>query len=595
MQQVDGGGDAAAAARARAAEEARRRAAEEAARRAAAEAARRAAEEAARKAAQEAAERKAAEAAAREKAQGRYAAYGAPEEPPAPPKPVTAKLEPASPPKDEGILDKFKSLFGFGAPAAKEPVAKPEKPTLETAGTPPEPETPALPEAIQQEVDLAKAQAPELKADLKDRLAKPSEAERAERAKDPIDPDHQAVFDTLEPAEQQAFKELAPKSRADFNQVYQAVGGMWAEPTQYSKEASSGLRKLLQDGRLEAKDTEGQTLIGTLAKRAGQEVQPEMQAHSSAIGVLQSAIKQVAFPDRVFQGENTNTCASTALQGILANEDPAEFMRLATGLVFDGKVDLAGGKSLKLDAHEVGSVDGNRSALSQALQTSFDTFAKQFPPQSDADFGGGRVGGGGRYGGGRVGTPVAFGGGRVGGTDRFGGGRVGGTDRFGEGGVGGAEGQRVGGANGGQVDGGGLTQNQIEKLYENVVGRLAVNMTVDKDNALTTLDGVAAALGAGQKVPVGVQGVDDQGNATHHMISVLDIRKDAEDPGKDQVVFTDPGTGKPATMKVEDFARIMEAAIIPAQFADHMRWNVENKAADPFGGGRVGGGGGRLG
>ncbi len=629
---VDGGGGIDAAARARAAEAARK-AAEEAARKAAEEAARKAAEEAARKAAEEAA-RKAAEEAARKaaareqekeaigtKAAGRYAAYGAPEEAAAPQaKPETkpaaktegveakAEAPKAEAPKaDDGpmsaidnILNKVKSFLNIGGPEASAPKpepAKPEAPKAEAA----KPETdaaagkslepPALPESIKAEMELAKEQAMSKQADRKERMAKPSEAERMERAKEPIAADQEAMFNTLEPAQQQAFRELTPKSREDFNKVYEAVGGMWAEQHDFSQVASHGMRKMLQEGRLEVKDTTGQTLVGNLAERVGQELQPSMQTHNTTAGTLMSAIKQVAYPDQVWQGQNTNTCASTALQGIMANEDPAEFMRIATGLAFDGKVQLAGGATLALDASKIGdATDGNRSALSQAVQTSFDTFAKTFPAESDTDFAGGRAGGGGRYGGGRVGS-----------ADRFGGGRAGGGGKYGEGEVADAvEGvadavaagvQSIGGRNGGQVDGGGLTQNQVEKLYENVVGRLAVNTSVTEDNRFDTMDGIAASLANGIKVPVGVQGIDDQGNATHHMITVLGIRQDAKDPGNDQVVFTDPGTGKQAALPVRDFTQILEAAIIPAQFADHMRWNVAPDSADPFGGGRAGGGG----
>lgn len=627
--QVDGGGGADAAARAKAAEAARK-AAEEAARKAAEEAARKAAEEAARKAAEEAARKKAQEQKDTSGAvgAGRYAAYAAPEEAAPPPQPV-AKAEPVAPPEppkekaeSKGFFDKLLSepmaaigdlvakpvaavkeaiaqpktaidnimaLVGLGkpaAPAAKEPEASPALEKIEqaadTAGTPPAtPEAPALPAEIQGKMELAKEQSSAKEANRQQRNEPPSAEVRAENAKVPVDPKHEYLVNTLEPAQQQAFKELTPQSRANFQTVYEKIGGLYAEQSPYAKEASHGMRKMLQEHRLEVKDTKGETLIDTLAKRADQPLQEAMQANSQTGGILQSVIKQVAYPDRVYQGENTNTCASTALQGILATEDPAEFARIATGLVFDGQVDLQGGANLKLDASKVNDgADGDRSQLSDALQTSFDTFAKQFPAESETDFGGGRAGGGGRYGGGRAA-----------GAGRFGGGRVGGGGRYGEGEVGSAAGAAIGGANGGQVDGGGLTQNQIEKLYEKAVGRLAVNVSVSDDNRFSTLDGVAAALGAGQKVPVGVQGVDAQGNATHHMISVLDIRKDAKDPGNDKVVFTDPGTGQVASLPVNDFAKILEAAIIPAQFADHLRWNVAPNEANPYGGGRAGSGG----
>lgn len=573
--QVDGGGglDAAAVAAARA------KAAEEAARRQAEEAAQRAAEEAAQRQAKEAASHQAAKDASQAEGAGRYAAYAAPEEVAPPPKPPVETLS---------IFSRMMTSLGktaiaapaLGAPLAAATAAFSAIPS--PAGTPSN-AAPAsnLTTEVQDKMNLAKEMAGIKKAARKKRLDAPSPEVRAENAKAPIKPEHEYVFNTLNPKEQQAFKELSPSSRENFFKVYEKIGGTWAEPTKYSKEASAGMRKLLQHHRLEAKDTTGQNLIDVLAKRADQKLDDAMTA-STTTGTLQSVIKQLAYPERVYQGENTNTCASAALQGILATEDPGEFARIATGLVFDGQVKLQGGGTLKLDASQVGSAqDGDRSALSQALQTSFDTFAKQFPAESESDFGGGRVGGGGRYGGGRVG-----------GGGRFGGGKVGGGGRYGEGEVAqaGAE-AAIGGVNGGQVDGGGLTQSQIEKLYENVAGRLAVNIGVTDANRFSTLDGVAAAIADGQKVPVGVQGVDNEGNATHHMITVLDIKKDAEDPGNDKVVFTDPGTGEAASMAVKDFAQILQAAIIPAQFADHMRWNVAPNATNPFGGGRAGGGG----
>jgi len=411
----------------------------------------------------------------------------------------------------------------------------------------------------------------------------------------PIAEGQQAMFNKMSPAQQQAFRELGPKMREAYQSVYNRIGGNWPEKDQgeYAKVAIEGLGTLLAEHKLESRDFRGNSLLQNLARRTRQAPFEGLKP-ADGPGVMQSALRQLAFPDRVFQGENTSTCAAAALQTILAKEEPAEYARLSLGLAFDGQVQLQNGNTLKFDASEMGKWnDGDRSYMSKAMQGSLKAYAQQYPadPADEQLQAGGRAagsstrgaggaGGNGGRGGGAAGGGSVRGAGGAGGNGGRGGGVAGGGSVRGGGTVGGTGGRGAGVAGEASTTAidikannqDGLYDNQIRHMYEDVIGRAAVQIDVDQANYGATLNSLRQSTSAGMAVPVGVQGVDAQGRPTGHAVAVVGFRQEA---GREMVLFTDSGKGERRKMDVDEFQKILQVALVPAQFADHERWNIE--------------------
>ncbi len=436
-------------------------------------------------------------------------------------------------------------------------------------------------------------------------------AARTANAEVPLSDSQATVVKCLETDEQKtAFKQLSTEERDQFSKAYQAVGGTWAEQNDYAKKASHGLRKLLAEGRLLDADSQGGTLLATLAAHADKPLaKPLADAGLDQTGQLQNLVNMIAYPDSVFQGENTNTCVVASLQTVLAQNDPAELARIAAGVIWEGEVKLHKGDTLKLVTSELWKDDGGRSSTSQIIQGSFREFARQFPPEpvmgrDGGEYGGGRGGGGGVRGGGRYGSKGTHGGGRYGVAGTYGGGRGGGGGTHGGGELRDGQPASVAGAPSGAPGEspasvpGGLTEYQAQEIYERVLGKLAVPVPVEDGNRQAAWNGLKRALESGIPVPAGVTGYDKKNNPILHQVTILGIEGDT-------VFIADPGTGKGRPFPIDQVLKDLNALILPAQFADKTGWNIVPNVENPgdaerqYGGGRPGGkgghGGGRYG
>lgn len=449
------------------------------------------------------------------------------------PDPLPAPTPPPQEPKPAGNLwNAFKSVVTTTTTAVASFTAKPGTSRTKDSG---------------HKIDEAKQQAAEKAREYEARHSRTEEATRQANAKVELSDSLEPIAAKLDPEELQALKELSVDQRAKFGELYEQLGGLKTDADPGTRQAVDGLERLLKEGTLETKDFMGGSLLDTFHSRLKQTPDAQM-GDVTPQSLLQTVINHIAAPTAVSQGKDTNTCACAALQTIVANQDPAEYARLATGLAFDGKVSLKGGEEMVLDASEVGKLDDDgRSPLSQAIQGTFKKFAEQFPEEGTEDYGGGRLGRG-----------------------RFGGGRLGSGGKYGDGTLGSGT---IGGANGGQVNGGGLTQNQIEKLYESVIDKLAVKIPVTPENMDAVMDGVVRTLQNDQPVPVGVRGQDSAGRSTHHVVTVLGIDLE-EGKGEPTVTFSDPGTAKEHKMPLSEFQQVMEAVVIPAEYANHASWQL---------------------
>lgn len=339
----------------------------------------------------------------------------------------------------------------------------------------------------------------------------------------------QELYASLTPAQQQAFGALPPEGRRQFNDVY---GRLSAGPK--GPQSQQELKNLLESGRLSAKDGAGTPILETLDRRLDEA--PDLRLKASSADVIRDVVSQLNAPDSVYQGKNTSTCASSGVQTILASTNPAEFVRVATGLAYDGKVTLASGKEMALDLKAIPKGD-DRSALNQAVQGSFQAFASQYGEDGSE-----------------------LGGGKLGGAARLGGGKLGGRSRYG----GGDE---------------GLTENQIGRLYENLIGA-QVDQVDLKDPAVrdSNFQSLVGKFPGSQAILVGVK--SDIG---HHAISVVGV--DGSPP--DNVLYVDPNDGKINRMPYKEFKEILEVVMWPTDKKPGAP-DTHSSSDDPYGGGRLG-------
>ncbi len=536
-----------------AAQEAARKAAQEAARKAAEEAARKAAAEAARKAAAEAARKAAAEAAkAAQAADGiqvkkaittRLSAYDAP-----PPAPAAAN---GAPEAASGVPSRFGFGIGkFAAQAASE-VKDIAAAAVENLVPAPDP----VAEAQLDEVNQATNQETGNLGSDKHQI---DVARREQDAKDsnaavPLDPADERVTSEFDAAELHAYKELAVEDRKKFNDAYQYLHceRTNGRETRGSKGAREAFRKALVEGKLLDADKDGTRVLDHFRNRMLTDLAPELQGKRvDTRGQLQTLAYQVGHPGEVFQGNDTDSCVPASLQANMAARNPGEYMRVATGLVFDGQVTLHGPKGdqvMKLDPDalwkERGGVGTVRATTNQLLQQSFMTFAQESYPPSEGDvlFTGGRYGKGGQYGGSE----------------------------------------------------GGLTLNQAEALFENVSGSYVTPVGVTAANRPQAAETLELATSGRRPVQVGL--ASDRGG---HMVSVMGIDQDAD--GKKVVTYSDSNDGSEKTMPLDDFMKFATGMVLPSQWAGPFvgaATGVEGGSVlgGGYGGGRAGGRGRGIG
>ena len=511
---------------------------------------------------------------------------------------------PAKPPEPAkgfwgGLMDSAKSMWGkVTGIFSSSPPATPKAPVLsgqpsvpaERSGAPATALDPdrAYALAVEAKIQQAKEAAADAAAKWDDpyhekaqmRKAQRESQQRQENATVPLSDAQQTIVNTFENEDQKtAYKQLSATEREQFDATYQAVGGTWREQNEFAKKASAGVRKLLADGTLLDKDSQDGTLLGTLAAHAGKPLAKSLEGKGlDKGGQLQNIVNTVAYPDSVFQGENTNTCVAASLQTVLAQNDPAELARVATGLIWEGKVKLQAGDEMELSTTELFKQDGGRSSTSALIQGSFRDYAAKFDAEGP-EMGGGRYGKGGSHGGGRYKGGGAHGGGRY-----KGGGTHGGGEYAAE-----TAGTASGKAIGAPVPGG-LTEFQAQQLYEHVAGTLAVPVPVGDANRQAAWKGLQAAISGGFAVPAGVTGLDSKGKAILHQVTITKIEGD-------QAWVADPGTGKGAFFPIAQVMADLNALVLPAQFADHTGWNIKENRENPgdadieYKGGRYGKGG----
>lgn len=163
-----------------------------------------------------------------------------------------------------------------------------------------------------------------------------------------------------------ALARLSPEDQAR----YQALRTSLASDAR----AQLALQTMLIDGRLPGELASGTTVDGTnelgpltlLQQLEYLSTAPTAPGLFGAASLLSVVVKEVAFPEMINQG-GRGTCTVTATLIGLAMENPAEYVRLVTGLASPtGTVLMANGDLLEREADTVGD-DGVSRAITQRL------------------------------------------------------------------------------------------------------------------------------------------------------------------------------------------------------------------------------------
>ncbi len=294
---------------------------------------------------------------------------------------------------------------------------------------------------------------------------------------------------------------------------------------------------LLDQGKLSQTDAKGKTILDHLAARLDQPVHADVADglnRSQEHNALHEIVRTVAHPGAINQGEGTYTCTTAVVQQMLARTMPADYVGMATGLIFDGVAAAPTGTKIALDTaelyeREIGRKTG-RGAVDAIFQGSLLAYAqKTFPAVGDEVEGG------------RFSRSFVFGGGRFSARATY----------------------------GSLTAEGGLTSGQVGGLLEKVLGLKTQDIQISDTNRevaygmfQTSLDKAqtgdvslgASARGVSSGIPVGVQTQDGK----FHEILVQDISD-----GK--VSYIDPVDGKEHQIDEDDFKFNLRSIKVPAQ------------------------------
>ena len=129
-----------------------------------------------------------------------------------------------------------------------------------------------------------------------------------------------------------------------------------------------GLNRLLAEGTLTQKDSQGGTLLETLSRVSRQKMGSEDGHTLDAQTVTGEIIQQIDDPGLIHQN-NKGTCTVITIEHLLARRQPAEYARVVGDLTSaDGKVKLQDGTELTRDTGTVAPDSSNRPNISRVFQ-----------------------------------------------------------------------------------------------------------------------------------------------------------------------------------------------------------------------------------
>lgn len=165
--------------------------------------------------------------------------------------------------------------------------------------------------------------------------------------------------------EEEALEALTPTQRAQ----YDAVKAQQEEAN--DPVAVLALQKLLFEGKLPGEEDlqNGGTLLQNLATLASPTT--ELADGVDRAALISDVVQEVAVPSAIAQ-HTKGTCAATSVVIDLVRENPAEFVRVVTGLASpDGEVELANGEVITREEGTLGDDGTGRSASQRLIQPAF--------------------------------------------------------------------------------------------------------------------------------------------------------------------------------------------------------------------------------
>ena len=135
-----------------------------------------------------------------------------------------------------------------------------------------------------------------------------------------------------------------------------------------SNTARTGLVELLEKGKLNDKDSQGNSLVGNLHSIRSQDMASEGGHTLDRKQVLSEVISQINDPGTIRQN-NKGTCTVTTVEHLLATRQPAEYARVMGELSGkSGSVTLQDGTTVAREKGIVPPDDSNRSNISRIFQ-----------------------------------------------------------------------------------------------------------------------------------------------------------------------------------------------------------------------------------
>ena len=139
---------------------------------------------------------------------------------------------------------------------------------------------------------------------------------------------------------------------------------------QWRQRCLAALDTLRESGRFDDRDSRGTSVAEHLAAAAVVPIVPTLERCPGRTRLAGNLMRNVANPGRINQGLK-GTCAVTTVESYLAERYPAEYCRLALGLLAPlGEVELRGGGILMRDEESIAWSEGEarRSPISRLLQ-----------------------------------------------------------------------------------------------------------------------------------------------------------------------------------------------------------------------------------
>lgn len=169
-------------------------------------------------------------------------------------------------------------------------------------------------------------------------------------------------------AEEAALNALSPEDKVKYQNVLKAIEG---EPMARRQMQTMLLSEKLPGSKAHVGDG---TLLDQLARMADQPLADGIDRKD----LVSQIIGEVENPVRIAQ-QSQNTCGATTAQILLARKNPAEYVRIVSGLASPkGKVDTVGDDTLKRHRDWNYAGDGGRSVPSRLFQPAVMQLSKLF-------------------------------------------------------------------------------------------------------------------------------------------------------------------------------------------------------------------------